>query len=470
MTKQLFFDDMKLLRRENLKRNYGKPEALSVYSDGVSSTDYPEVFVFRLDDGRYRMIYAGKSVDGSYPHLKMFSAVSENGIDFVPEKLWENPEEKGLMFSHEVMDIGNAEMGFIYEDSYCDKSERYKLLMFDAVFEEFDFHNDIYTSPDLLNWTKVEGVSWADEAEPLVSAYYNKHKNCHVLAERPYWGTRRLGYKETSDWKTFTPWKNTLNMDSEDDVLAELYGMYAFEYDGLYIGVPHIYRKHTPQRNAKYHDGIVDTQLAVSYDGEVWNRSLRKSFFGDEKVMCKGKEYDPKLSWIFSCHKADNEDILLYTAFSELEHGPAFRNPGAGKIMVTKLRNDGFISLSTEDKEKEAVIATREKLWHGGEFSVNLKAEKATLAVFYADDLNTLAFNKPYPGMTHEDCMEFSGDSTNWIPQYKSGKTFDELKDKTVIFELKMQNGEVFSFCGNFTDIYNTQAARYRKWGIMPTV
>ena len=35
MTKQLFFDDMKLLRRENLKRNYGKPEALSVYSDGV---------------------------------------------------------------------------------------------------------------------------------------------------------------------------------------------------------------------------------------------------------------------------------------------------------------------------------------------------------------------------------------------------------------------------------------------------
>ena len=138
--------------------------------------------------------------------------------------------------------------------------------------------------------------------------------------------------------------------------------------------------------------------------------------------------------------------------------------------MVTKLRNDGFISLSTEDKEKEAVIATREKLWHGGEFSVNLKAEKATLAVFYADDLNTLAFNKPYPGMTHEDCMEFSGDSTNWIPQYKSGKTFDELKDKTVIFELKMQNGEVFSFSGNFTDIYNTQAARYRKWGIMPTV
>jgi len=470
MNKQLFFDDMKFLIRDNLERAYGVPEVCSVYSDGVSSTDYPEVFVFRLDDGRYRMIYAGKSIDGSYQHLKMFSAVSENGIDFVPEKLWDDPSAHGLMYSHEVMDIGNAEIGFIYEDNCCEKSERYKLLMFDAVFEEFDFHNDIYTSPDLLNWTKLEGVSWADEAEPLVSVFYNKHKKCHVLVERPYWGTRRLGYKETTDWKTFTPWKNCMNVDAQDTALTELYGMFAFEYDGQYIGIPHLYRNHKSQRNAKYHDGVVDTQLAISYDGELWNRSLRKPFIGYGKEEFGGKVYDKNLIWVFGIQRADSGDILLYAAESELEHGPAFRNPGSGRIFVYKLRADGFIKLTTEDILNESVLATREKIWNGGKLSVNLKAEKATLAVFYADDLNTLAFNKPYPGLTHEDCIGFSGDSTMWIPEYKSGKSFDELIGKTVIFELKMKNGEVYSFSGNFTDIYNTQAARYRKCGIMPTI
>ncbi len=470
MKKQLFFDDMKLLRRENLRRAYGTPECIAVYSDGISSTDYPEIFVFRLDNGKYRMIYAGKSVDGSYQHLKMFSAISDDGINFVPEKLWDNPEAQGLTYQHEVMNIGNAEIGFIYEDNHCDKSERYKLLMFDAVFDDFDFHNDIYTSPDLLNWTKNGTVQWADEAEPLVSVFYNKHKGCHTLMERPYWGTRRLGFKETTDWKTLTPWKNCMNVDSEDDILSELYGMFAFEYDGMYIGVPHLYRKHQPQRNAKYHDGIVDTQLAISYDGECWNRSLRTPFIGYGKKVLKGREYEKNLIWIFSIQRADNGDILLYTAESELEHGPAFRNPGSGRIFVYKLRGDGFISLSSEDNEKESVLATREKIWNGGELSVNLRAEGATLAVFYADDYNTLAFNKPYPGMTHEDCIEFSGDSTAWTPKYKSGKSFEELYGKTVIFELKMRSGEVFSIFGDFTDIYNTQAARYRRWGTMPTI
>ena len=467
--KQLFFDDMKLLRRENLKRDYGEPECISVYSDGVCSSDFP-IRVFRLEDGRYRMIYTGKSVDKSFPHLKMFSAISENGIDFVPEKLWDNPEEHGVMYPHEVMPIGNAEIGFIYEDDYCDKSERYKMLMFDAIFEEFDFHNDVYTSPDLINWTKIDGASWADEAEPLVSVFYNKHKKCHTLMERPYWGTRRLGYKETQDFVNYTPWKNCMNMDSEDDVLAELYGMYAFEYDGQYIGIPHIYRKHQPQRSAKYHDGVVDTQLAISYDGEMWNRSLRKPFIGYGKKTLNGREYDKNLIWVFSVHKADNGDIRLYVAESELEHGPAFRNPGHGRVFVYRLRKDAFISLSTDEKDKESVLATREKIWNGGKLSVNLRAEKATLAVFYADDLNTLAFNKQYPGMSHEDCVEFSGDCTEWIPEFRTGKTFDELVGKTVIFEIKMQNGEIFSLCGDFTDIYNTQAARYRKWGTMPTI
>lgn len=470
MKKQLFFDDMKLLVRNNFKRDYTKPTLVATYNDGVSSTDYPEIFVARLKDGRYRMIYAGKSVDGSYEHLKMFSAISENGIDFTPELLWDNPEEKGLTYRNEVMNIGNAEIGCIYEDEHCDESERYKMLLFDAVFEEFDFHNDIYTSPDLLNWTKIEGVAWSDEAEPLVSVFYNKHKSCYTIMERPYWGVRRLGYKETTDWRSFTPWKNAMNIDAEDSPLTELYGMYAFEYDGHYIGIPHLYRNHASQRNAKFHDGIIDTTLAISYNGECWNKSLRKPFVGSETVTVDGKPFELKLVWVFSHQRLDNGDIILYACASSLEHGPAFRNPGNATILVYRLRKDGFISLATEEKDKPSVIATREKIFNSGELTVNIKAKKATAAVFIADDGNTLAFTKPVPGMGHEDCVPFSGDSTEWTPSFSSGKSFSGLCGKTVVIEIKLEDGELYSISGDYVDAYNTQAARYRKFGRMPDV
>ena len=470
MEKQLFFDDMKLLVRDRTKRDYVKPELVASYNDGISSTDYSGIFVSRLPDGRYRMIYAGKSVDGSYRHLKMFSAISENGVDFLPEKLWDNPEEHGVTYCHEVMDIGNAEIGFIYEDEHCDESERYKMLIFDAIFEEFDFHNDIYTSPDLIHWTKLEGVSWADEAEPLVSVFYNKHKGCYTFMERPYWGVRRLGYKETADWKNFTPWKNVLNIDAEDSPLTELYGMYAFEYDGKYIGIMNLYKNHASQRNAKYHDGVIETQLAISYDGECWNRSLRKSFIGNETVTVNGKPFDIKLIWLFSHQRLDNGDILLYGCASCLEHGPAFRNPGNATILVFRLRKDGVISLVTERNDEASVVATREKIWNGGALSVNIRAEEATAAIFIADDENTLAYTKPVEGMGHGDCIPFSGDSTEWIPEFKSGRSLDELCKKTIVIEIKYKNGELFSISGDFTDCYNTQAARYRKYGRMPDV
>jgi hypothetical protein len=46
----------------------------------------------------------------------------------------------------------------------------------------------------------------------------------------------------------------------------------------MYIGIPHIYRNLKSELNAKYKNGIIDTQLAYSYDGRYWQRSLRKPF------------------------------------------------------------------------------------------------------------------------------------------------------------------------------------------------
>lgn len=174
-----------------------------------------------------------------------------------------------------------------------------------------------------------------------------------------------------------------------------------------------------------------------------------------------------------SAYRCDDGSINFYASSSEYEHGPAFTNPGTGKMLVYKLREDGFIYFKTDDKNKQSCIATREKVWHGGEIHFNLKAKKATVAVHYTDESeyvfgNVLGIAKPLKGYSHDDCIPFSGDSADWVPEYKTGKKIDELAGKTIVFELKSEDGEVYSLSGDYTDVYNTQAARYRCLGILP--
>ena len=87
MNKQLFFDDNKLFTKENVVRKYGRPKIAATYSDGVSSNDYPTGFIFRLDNGKYRLMYTGHSKE--FSSLKLFSAISDDGINFSPEQIFD---------------------------------------------------------------------------------------------------------------------------------------------------------------------------------------------------------------------------------------------------------------------------------------------------------------------------------------------------------------------------------------------
>jgi hypothetical protein len=177
--------------------------------------------------------------------------------------------------------------------------------------------------------------------------------------------------------------------------------------------------------------------------------------------------------WVAGSSRGENGDIYLYASSSKLPHGPAFREPGTGEILIYHLRADGFIGLESIDKTTPSRIITREKIWNGGNLHVNLVAQHATVAVYISDESelvssNVLGIARPLPGYTHEDCVPFTGDSIDFCPVFKSGKTLDELIGKTIVFEIRFTDGTLYSISGDYTDVFNTQAARYRKLGIMP--
>ena len=234
-----------------------------------------------------------------------------------------------------------------------------------------------------------------------------------------------------------------------------------------------MYRHLHSEMNAKYSNGVIDTQLAYSYDGRYWRRSLRKPFISGLKEENPEQINNYNLMWVCSMLKEDEDKIRFYASGSQLEHGPAFYNPGTGKMFIYEMRRDGFVSLATENPCESSRLATREKVWHGGELHINLICDKATVAVYVTDEdkmvsLNVLGSTRLLEGYGHDDCMPFSGDCIDWVPEFKSGKTIDELKGKTIVFEIKFDNGEIFSLSGNYTDVFNTHAARYRRDGELP--
>ena len=470
MAKQLFFDDNSLFSVDNAERKYGKVEVVSEYHDSICSIDFCTGHVFKMQDGSFRMLYFAP-VRALPKEKKLFIAESHDGLSFKPCRI--NDDKDGDKFPHEIFTLPRgSEVAYIYEDRTAAKdSEKYKLLMSVLDSDKLTVDDKVYASPDLIHWECKENVSLGNGAEPLVGVFYNSRLGVHTLTQRPFWGIRRVGFKETSDWEHFTEYRECLNVDAADECLSEIYGMPAFEYGDYFIGIPHFYRGLHSELNAKYKEGIIDTQLAYSTDGRYWRRSLREPFIS-------GLDRDLYMSWVADMRVQDDGSILFYGSASHYEHGIGF-NPSLtnhvknGKIMIYKLRQDGFVAITTKDSEKPTVIATREKVWQGGEVHFNLKAKNATVAVYSSSvsELvtgNVLGHAKPIDGMGHKDCIPFSGDSTDWIPQYRSGKCVDQLTNETLIFELRFYEGELYSTSGEYIDVFNTEAARYRKFGKLP--
>jgi len=468
MFSYLFFDDQKLYRRENLKRIYGMPEIIdtSVYNDGFSSTDFRTPYVFKCDDGKYRMVYEGNLINGE-GHLCLI-AKSEDGIHFKPESTCNILNIENRKSDNELFKI-YGEIAEMIEDLHCAPEERYKLLMFEFG-NSHTLRGVVLVSPDLFNWKRIEGEDWNGGAEPITGVFYNEKRQCFTILRRPDWGTRRVGYVETKDWRTYTPYELCLQVDSLDEPLSELYGMPAMKYGNYYIGFPLVYSGFNQGNFSKTEGGKIEPQLAYSFDGHHWQRSLRTPFLsGMNKETEKVFGYKNFLCWTSCFRVDDNGDIIIYASLSGEEHGPAFRKPGKGRICAYKLRKDGFICLSTDDFGKESIISTRENIWQSGELHINISCENATIAVYESlgDDVLGTAHN--LEGYSHDDCIAFSGNSYDWIPQFKTGKTLNELSGKTLIFEIKFKNGSLYSLEGDCIPVMNLEGTRYREYNTLPT-
>lgn len=441
--KTYFFDDQRLFGRTNVTRKYENPGLVASYYDGRLSTDLRGSFVFRKD-GKYILLYQG--TETATKKFIFAMAESRDGIHF--------------SYVKDIMDVTGCEIADITEDKNAEADERYKMLLTRLDIKKLYVEGTVLASGDLVSWHKIQADTWNDGCEPITGTFRNEVLDCYTIIRRPFWGERRLGYVDTKDFRHFTGYEQCLQVDSLDGPLDEMYGMPVLPLDGIFVGFPLIYGENKSSHMGKFNPGTISPQLAYSFDGHHWQRSLRKSYLSEYKGQ-------PSMFWISGFAETPDGDSLIYVNHSKHAHGEGFALADEGSTYVYFTKKDRFIGLEADEGEAGTVI-TRENHLTGNSIIINIAAEEATVAVYESkstpEDPNLMGRTEPVKGFQHEDCVPFSGDSTQWIPEFR-GHSLGELKGRTLSFEIRYKSGTLYTIGGDITPLMNTKAARIRLLG-----
>ena len=465
----LFFDDYYLNRWENLTRHVGQPELVpeATFRDPGFwvASGYPTVF--RHESGTWRCLYNGKSVVvGDQDHRYPLVAESDDGIRWQIPDLTKRVPLPDRRYPHQVMPVDEfGQMDCYVDERAEDPNERLKCLVVN--------HDEtpLWTSPDGLRWKKVEGAQWRPGSpDPPSTAFWNEVRGTYVISARPTPSPhpRRIAFSETKDWRHFTDHELVLMADALDTPLAELYGMIVFPYEGKFVGLLWLF--HTePTSLRKYWEGTTDCQLAYSYNGWYFQRSLRDPFMPNTPPgELGGGVVRPHCMLV-----DDAQQIRIYSSSSSLEHGYHIHDhigrkqivgPGEGKdlgaLLMHKLRLDGFFYL--QSNAGPGMLGTRALFWRGGEARLNVQSGHEVRVQV------TDTEGKVLEGYGFADCEPFKGDALFWTPRWKNGRGLNELSKTVMRLEIELNNARLYAIRGDFIPMSTRETRRFLETGAEP--
>ncbi len=478
--KLLFFDDSQFWSKHNLVRKLGSPdlipEATILDPNAELAFAYPTVFP-NEDTGGWRCLYQGLLSGGNnlsghpsiVPGISHFAACvadSDDGMYWtfpdlsasvpIAERRIPNQVEPALW------DMFGEWGPSYYDENAQNPEERIKGFVCKGHGPSTGIKDSwIVTSPDGLKWSgDLNSPRWHPYgSDPTVSAFWSDHREAYILIIRPNNGDRRIAVMETSDWKEFSRPELALWTDSLDPDLAEIYGMPSFPYGGIYIGLVWLYRvPPLSEEYGKFTAGRIDCQLAYSYDGLHWNRSLRNSFIPNASPGEVGFGCILPSSMILT----DNE-IRFYSSASIPEHAVYDDSLGLnnGAILMHRMRIDGFVYL--ECPGGVSYFRTRAMLIEGPKLFLNAKVPNGEIKVEITDLEGT-----PIEGYGLDDCTPCTVDSISWEPRWKDGRNLEDIRGKAVQLGISFRGGQLYSISGEFQMMTAKEGMRYVSFGTPP--
>ena len=344
--------------------------------------------VLRAHQGDGKIIVAGES--GGPPPV-MCLAISEDGVH------WERPDlglvefqgskHNNILPTTHLPPGGYAGSLCIFKDAHeDDPAKRYTAIVKNKIPR---MSVDLYYSENAFKWTpyggnpvvettrRVEGrdttgyIGWGPFDfmgwDPIREVYAVHMENCaHILSPLK---KRLIGRAESADMTDWSQPETILVPDDRDSPDTEFYGMSVMTYEGIYVGLPWIYRT----TNATHH-----VELAFSRDGIHYDRPYREPF------IQRGARSDFDCNSIYGRSPILHGDRMLF-----FYHGLNYRSPetllalgdeATGAVGLATLPLDGFVSVdgvkgaSSRDVAPYSEMVTRSFGFTGSRLSLNVKA------------------------------------------------------------------------------------------------
>jgi hypothetical protein len=345
-----------------------------------------------------------------------------------------------------------------------DPARRYALYGFDGAAG----HARVAFSPDGLHWTYVPETEkkalftssdvvnfFHDPYQKRYAATW-KTRNRRGRAVGVAWSLDSLAWSKPFDGPVFVA-------DDLDPDATQVYGMPAFPYQGLYIGLPWLYDaryfKYGEYSVKKLHEAQEDSprtmrvELAWSWDLINWTRPPARPDF--IPLGARGA-WDDGMIVTARAPVLMGDNLYFYYGGCDNVHDEKRVNAAIG---LATLRLDGFCSMRAGNEE--GWLITRREPFRDPSVTINARTQREGFVAAEILDRH----DRVLAGFSRADCEPFSGDSTahtlRWkLPQFAGNQKADDYK-----IRLWLKNADLFSYLPGKLDPSQPDLARVQRIG-----
>jgi len=284
-------------------------------------------------------------------------------------------------------------------------------------------------------WVRGYG---SDTGNPTL---YNPWTGRFMIFCRPDCLDRRVARIDSPDLKTFSQPTVIFQPDPQDPVGREFYGLAAFLYGDVFLGMLAVYDTEPTENRRFKMQGTSQPHLAYSYNGQNWYRASRDPFMPRSApgTHAGGSVYAGLV------RRTPDNRLLFGGMVTWTEHGmdighsPEEWRTKPYRVYMYDMRLDGFVYLRT--RARQGMVRTKTVVPQGGEMTINVRTSPSghvRVAV-----LNEAA--EPIPGYSLADSIPLTGDHLFGKVSWRNGKNLDDLKGKPVLIEITIREGELYA-------------------------
>ena len=449
-----FFDDWMLERRDCLERVWGKPSFVKeIFTEfappgygygGFMSVFYDErlgryvmyVTTYPPYKAGFMIVIRLQSDDPcNWPNPSYDPSVTPDWKGFKDVTVDQNGEPIWAYTVHTLAGTPMAEHGYV--STVLDIPRHLTLGGF---------------SGDGVHFTVDRDRPWLDPGgDNPGDILWNEEAGLYEIITRPVVGDRRVCISTTKAFEEFSRRITVLQPDALDRVGTEFYVMPARPYEGMYIGMLHVFTTDRFEESCELNPpwsqikmyGRMETELTYSYNGLHWYRSARDPFMGlrDYGLQGGGMVYGMEML------RTKSDKLLFYAHAVKGGHGDAATIHEAGldttgleNAVLYEMRLDGFCSLKTWGYK--GVLRTKTIVPKSGQISLNVRTMAHTEIRVQILDGKTA---EPIPGYTWDEAEPISGDHLFAEPRWKQRSDISELIDRPIRIEIAMREAELFA-------------------------